>query len=50
MFITAHKLRAGLIGIFVGRTHQIAADFIVDIEEIIDVVNPIEFFVSVKGQ
>ena len=50
MFITAHILRAGLIGIFVGRTHQVAADFIVDIEEIIDVVNPVEFFVSVKGQ
>ena len=50
MFITTHKRRAGFIGILVGRTHHVAADFVVNIEEIIDIVNPVVFFVSVKGQ
>jgi len=50
MFIPAYMLRTGLVGIFVGRTHQVSADFIVDIEEIVDVVNTIEIFVSVKAQ
>jgi len=48
MFIAAYIGRTGFIGIFVGRTHQIAADFIVHIEKIIYIVNPVEFFVSIK--
>ena len=50
MFIAAHKFRAGFIGIFVGRTHHVAAYFEVHIEETINVVNPVVFFVSIKTQ
>jgi len=50
MFIAAHKFRAGFIGVFVGRTHHVAADFIVDIEDAVDVVHPVVVFVSIKAQ
>ncbi len=50
MFIAAHKFCAGFIGVFVGRTHHVAADFEVDIEEAVDVVHPVVFFVSIKAQ
>jgi len=50
MLVAAHKFRAGFIGVFVGRTHHVAADLEVDIEEAVDVVHPVVILVSVKGQ
>ena len=50
MLIAAHKFRAGFVRVFVGRTHHVAADFIVDIEDAVDVVHPVVILVSVKGQ
>jgi hypothetical protein len=50
MFITAHNFAPGSSASLLAGHITSRQTLIVDIEEIIDVVNPVEFFVSVKAQ